>query len=256
MSPSTRSPRSVEPSNGGRGTLPPLPRGGGGGGGGGGRGDGGEPDYAWKLRRYRLGLLFAAISITLLFITLSVFFILLRNGANQDAISGHDIPRWIPIPIPVGLLAINTVILLVSSITLERARRMVRMESILVPVSLIPGVEPIPQRSLRWAHATTLLGLGFLAGQWRAWQWLRAKDVFAHSGPSGSFPFFMTGTHAVHLLGGILVLVYASLAPGPRRSIDRRRIVIDVTAFYWHFMTVLWLYVFGLLWWFGSSTAT
>jgi cytochrome c oxidase subunit 3 len=100
------------------------------------------------------------------------------------------------------------------------------------------------------------MGLGFLGGQWRAWQWYRVRDLFTHGGPANSFLLFMTGTHAVHLLGGILVLLYASFAPGPRHSLDRRRIVIDVTAFYWHFMSALWLYVFGLLWWFGSSTVT
>ena len=57
-----------------------------------------------------------------------------------------------------------------------------------------------------------------------------------------------------HLAGGILVLLYACLAPGPRHSVDRRRITVDVTAFYWHFMTLLWIYVFGVLWWFGSAT--
>jgi cytochrome c oxidase subunit 3 len=255
MSQVTRSSGSVEPSNGGRGTLPPLPHGGGGGGGGG-RGDDREPDYSWKLRRYRLGLLFGAISISFLFITLTVGFVVLKNGSRYDAISGHTLPAWPPIPIPVRLLLLNTVILLVSSLTLERARRLARMESIVVPATLIPGIARVSQSAVRWVHFTTLLGLGFLFGQWRAWQWLRARDVFAHNGPASSFPFLMTGTHAVHLLGGILVLLYASFAPGPRHSLDRRRIVVDVTAFYWHFMSALWLYVFGLLWWFGSSTVT
>jgi cytochrome c oxidase subunit III len=254
MSQLTRSSRSVAPSNGGRGTLPPLPRGGGGGGGGG-RGDDREPDYSWKLRRYRLGVLFAAISISLLFVTLTVGFIVIKNGTRYDAASGRFLPSWLPIPIPVTLLLLNTAVLLISSLTLERARRLARLESILVPATHIPGIAPVGENALRWVHATTLLGLGFLAGQWRAWQWLRARDLFAHSGPASSFPFLMTGTHAVHLLGGILVLLYASFAPGPRHSLDRRRIVIDVTAFYWHFMSILWLYVFGLLWWFGSSTA-
>jgi len=255
MSQVTRSSRSTSPSNGGRGTVPPLPRGGGGGGGGG-RGDDRQPDFGWKLRRYRLGLLFGIISISVIFITLTSAFIVIRNGARYDTISGTYLPQWKPIPVPLRLLLFNTAVLLLSSLTLERARRLARMEAILVPVTHIPGIAAIAESSMRWVHATALLGLGFLLGQWRAWQWLRARDVFASSGPAGSFPFLMTGTHAVHLLGGILVLLYASFAPGPRHSLDRRRIAVDVTAFYWHFMSALWLYVFGLLWWFGSPITT
>ncbi|MGE5114471.1 MAG: cytochrome c oxidase subunit 3 [Acidobacteriaceae bacterium] len=247
----TSNPRSVSPSNGGRGVPPPLPHGGGGGGGGG-RGDDRQPDYGWKLRRYRLGLAFALVSISLLFVTLTVCFLLLKNGNHYDASSGHFVSSWLPIPIPLRLLLFNTVILLVSSLTLERARRLARLESILVPATQIPGITPIAQNAIRWVQATAILGLGFLLGQLRAWQWFRARDIFSASGPASSFAYFLTGTHAVHLLGGIAVLGYACLAPGPRHSLDRRRIAIDVTTFYWHFMSLLWIYVLGLLWYFGN----
>ncbi len=180
---------------------------------------------------------------------------LLRNGNHYDAASGRFVSTWRPIPIPLTLLLANTGILLVSSLTLERARRLARMEAILVPATDFPGIVPITQSALRWVQATALLGLVFLLGQWRAWQWLRAKDIFATSGPASAFVFFMTGTHAVHLLGGIVVLLYACFAPGPRHSLERRRIAVDVTAFYWHFMAALWVYVLGVLWWFGSPSA-
>lgn len=252
MSALTRNPRSTQPSQGGRGTLPPLPHDGGGGGGG--RGDDHHPDYAWKLRRYRLGLFFFLVSVAILFVTLTSGFLLLKSGNRYDPISGQYLTDWVPIPIPLRLLLVNTIVLLLSSVTLERARRLARMESILVPVSTIPGIAPITQNAVRWVEVTVLLGVGFLLGQWRAWQWLRARDIFASSGPASSFAFLMTGTHAFHLAGGILVLLYACLAPGPRHSVERRRITVDVTAFYWHFMTLLWIYVFGVLWWFGSAT--
>jgi heme/copper-type cytochrome/quinol oxidase subunit 3 len=32
------------------------------------------------------------------------------------------------------------------------------------------------------------------------------------------------------------------------RPVEARRIVVDVTAWYWHFMAVLWIYIFALLW--------
>jgi cytochrome c oxidase subunit 3 len=199
--------------------------------------------------------LIAIVSIALLFVTLTACFVLLRNGSRYDPISGQFAQPWLPIPIPLRLLLVNTLILLLSSLTLEHARRLARVEAILVPATRIPGIIPVAENALRWVYATALLGLGFLFGQWRAWQWLRSHDIFASSGPATSFAFFMTGTHAVHLFGGILVLLYACFAPGPRRSLDRRRIAVDVTALYWHFMSVLWLYVLGLLWYFGAPKA-
>jgi len=57
----------------------------------------------------------------------------------------------------------------------------------------------------------------------------------------------LTGTHAVHLMGGILALFVASIAALFGRALARRSIVIDVTAWYWHFMAGLWVYILCLL---------
>jgi cytochrome c oxidase subunit III len=249
----TRNSRRTAPSNGGRGVLPPLSHGGGGGGGGG-RGDDHQPDYAWKLRRYRLGLAFGIASITLLFITLTACFLLLRSSHQYEGPGAHFVPSWLPIPIPSALLLVNTGILLFSSLTLERARHLARMESILVPATRIPGVVPVAQSAVRWVYATTFLGFAFLLGQWRAWEWLQARDIVRTSGPASSLVYFITGAHALHLLGGILVLLYACFGRGPRHSLERRRIAVDVTTFYWHFMFVLWIYILALLWYFGAPT--
>ena len=52
---------------------------------------------------------------------------------------------------------------------------------------------------------------------------------------------------AVHLAAGLAVLLYACIAAGPRLSLERRCITLDVTAWYWHFMAVMWLYVLLVL---------
>ena len=68
-----------------------------------------------------------------------------------------------------------------------------------------------------------------------------------NSGPASTFFFLLTGTHAVHLMAGLAVLLYACLAAGPRLSLERRCITLDVTAWYWHFMAVMWVYVLLVL---------
>jgi heme/copper-type cytochrome/quinol oxidase subunit 3 len=52
----------------------------------------------------------------------------------------------------------------------------------------------------------------------------------------------------VHLMGGVLVLLYAATVSLLRRPVEGRRIVVDVTAWYWHFMFLLWIGIFALLW--------
>src|SRR5882672_1747650 len=74
-----------------------------------------------------------------------------------------------------------------------------------------------------------------------------ASGFYVSSTPSSSFVYLLTGTHAVHLMGGILALFVASIAGLFGRALARRSIVIDVTAWYWHFMAGLWVYILCLL---------
>jgi heme/copper-type cytochrome/quinol oxidase subunit 3 len=53
--------------------------------------------------------------------------------------------------------------------------------------------------------------------------------------------------HALHLAGGMLALLAGSATAWLDTPVESRRIVIDVTAWYWHFMSGLWLYILGLL---------
>jgi cytochrome c oxidase subunit 3 len=49
--------------------------------------------------------------------------------------------------------------------------------------------------------------------------------------------------HGLHLAGGILALVWANVAALLHRPIESRRIIVDITSWYWHCMTVLWIYI-------------
>jgi len=94
---------------------------------------------------------------------------------------------------------------------------------------------------------TVVLGLAFLVGQVLAWRQMEARGFFLSGNPSSSFFYLLTGMHALHLLGGVVALLYASVTFWMKRPPENRHIVIDVTAWYWHFMALLWLYIFALL---------
>ncbi len=238
----SRTPSKPVPGGGNRGTYPPEASGGGGGGGGRGDGDG-LHDFRQQLQRYRLGLLFTIASIVMLFVSFTTLFVARRGAGKYDPLTGDFQSDWISVPLPMKSLLINTAMLIVSCLLIEVARRAARWEAVLLPIGHIPGVRPIRQTSLLWVWATAVAGIGFLFGQYRVWQQLNIHGAFVNSGPASTFFFLLTGTHALHLAAGIAVLLYACLAAGPRLSLERRCITLDVTAWYWHFMALMWAYV-------------
>jgi len=192
-------------------------------------------------------LMFTIASIVMLFISFTTLFVARRGAGKFDPLTGVFQSDWTPVSLPMKILLINTAVLIVSSIMVELARRAARSESILVPMTNIAGVRPIRQTSLLWVWATALTGVGFLFGQYRAWHQLHISGAFLNSGPASTFFFLLTGTHALHLVAGMVVLLYACIAAGPRLSLERRCITLDVTAWYWHFMAVMWAYVLLVL---------
>jgi cytochrome c oxidase subunit III len=127
------------------------------------------------------------------------------------------------------------------------ARRQLARQVALAPVNTIPGVSLGNERRMPWLGITIVLGLSFLTGQWLAWHDLASRGFFVNTGPSVSFVYLMTGGHAVHLMGGIIALLAAGLSVLLRRPLESRRIIVDVTAWYWHFMALLWIYILALL---------
>jgi cytochrome c oxidase subunit 3 len=229
---------------GGGGPNPPIT----GGGGGDSRGGNGFPDYGQRLRRARLGLLVALAPIVMLFVSFTSAYVVRQGLPTLDERTGQYVRDWLTVNLPVALLLVNTALILISSLTMEFARRQITRQAALAPVESIPGVTIGRERTFPWLSVTVLLGLGFLAGQWMAWQELEARGFYLATNASSSFVYLLTAAHAVHLAGGLLVLLYAQLVSWLNRPVEGRRIVVDVAAWYWHFMALLWVYIFALLW--------
>jgi cytochrome c oxidase subunit 3 len=230
---------------GGRGPTPGWPGNGGGGGGRG--GDDHMPSYGERLRRYRLGLMLALSSVTMLFVSFTTAYVVRKAGAVWDPTSNDYVSNWVPLTLPVRLLVVDTFILLLSSFVLEFARRRAAEDVALAPIVGMPGIRVSASHALPWIWTTVALGVGFLGGQGYAWHQLRLTNTTFATSTSSSFFYMLTGVHAVHLVGGILALVYAGMTTWLHRPPETRRIVIDVTAWYWHFMGLLWIYIFALL---------
>jgi cytochrome c oxidase subunit 3 len=207
----------------------------------------GVPNYGARLRRARLGLICGIATVCMVFISLTSARIVRRGLPTFDGASNTYVRDWGRVDLPWLLLAINTAVLLVSSVTMEFARRKAAREAALAPVKSIPGVSLGNEKSFPWLGITVLLGIGFLAGQWLAWGELHARGFFVDTNPNSSFVFLLTIAHAVHLCGGMMALLWAASTSLLHKTVEARRIVVDITAWYWHFMAVLWIYVFALL---------
>jgi cytochrome c oxidase subunit 3 len=221
------------------GTLPPVR-------------DGGDdsrpdsPDYGTRLRRARLGLLVALTPVLMLFVSFTSAYVVRQGLPTLDPRTNNLVRDWIPVTLP-RLLVLNTFVLLVSSVSMELARRQVKGEVALASASSVSGISLGDGMRIPWLPMTLVLGLAFLFGQWTAWKQLAANGFYVATTPSSSFVYLLTGAHAVHLLVGILALFVAGIASLLHRSLKRRSIVVDVTAWYWHFMALLWIYIFCLM---------
>src|ERR1700676_5043841 len=143
---------------GGGGDVPPPPEGGG----GDGRfPDSNLPDYGGRLRRARLGLICAIATVSMVFVSLTSAYVVRRGLPTFDDSSRTYFRDWGSVQLPWLLLAINTVLLLVSSLTMEGARRDITRRAALAPVRSIPGVSLGEERNFPWLGVTVVLGLGF-----------------------------------------------------------------------------------------------
>jgi cytochrome c oxidase subunit 3 len=196
-------------------------------------GDGWGGDESWgssnsqnfqtPSQAYHLGMLLGLASILMLFVALSSAYVM-RQGEPQG---------WQPIAMPPLLLP-NTLALLLSSFTLELARRSLKRQSV--------------GSFRRWLTLSTLLGLTFLAGQLTIWRALAAQGIYLGSNPHSSFFYVLTGVHGAHLMGGIIALgTLMFRAWQSDRKIGTAGTALEVTALYWHFMDGLWLYLLLLL---------
>src|SRR5213594_1995917 len=210
------------------------------------RGEDGRPDYGTRLRRARLGLLVALTPILMLFVSFTSAYVVRQGLPTLDPRTNNLIRDWIPVALP-RLLLLNTFVLLVSSVSMELARRQIKARAVMETASTATGPSIGGQIRMPWLAMTFVLGLAFLFGQWTAWKQLAANGFYVSTTPSSSFVYLLTGAHAAHLLGGVVALLIASIAALLHRSLKTRSIVVDVTAWYWHFMALLWIYIFGLM---------
>ncbi|MEY2438014.1 MAG: cytochrome c oxidase subunit [Acidimicrobiaceae bacterium] len=139
---------------------------------------------------------------------------------------------WPPVGVELatGRTALATGVLIASSLTMHGAVR--------------AGEREDRAKAIRWLALTALLGLVFLGNQ--ALEYRQAPfSISSHA--YGSIFYLMTGFHGLHVLGGLLFMGAVAATIGGRTSKAPAGPTVEVCAFYWHFVDVVWVAMFSTI---------
>jgi len=196
------------------------------------------------LGRCRQGLFFALAGDGLFFLALASLWMFRQSSGHIDAYN-HYVRTWHPLLLP-PILWLTTLIILLSSVTMELARRHMFRETDVMEEWLGLG-RPAVRRTIPWLVATAIMGLVFLIGQWNAWMQITHAKSFNDSAASHQLFGLIALLHASHVVLGLAVLAFSLVYIFKMTRIESRQILVDCAAWYWHTMGFFWLCLFGML---------
>lgn len=160
-----------------------------------------------------------------------MIFASLSSGFIVYTASGID--KGLKIILPNAFIT-STVIIVLSSITMHLAYRAAKAVNY--------------QRQKLFLILTIVLGIGFFFSQFHAWDVLIERGVyFVNYNASQSFIYVFTGFHLVHILGGIAMLLGVLLYKFGKLSNSRNLLRMEMAALFWHFLDILWIYIYVFL---------
>jgi cytochrome c oxidase subunit 3 len=143
-----------------------------------------------------------------------------------------ELSDWRPLPEP-GLLWINTVVILLSSAALQYTSHAVQRGKVSqMNAGLLAG---------------GLLTMGFLVGQYMAWQELRDAGYYAATNPANAFFFLLTAVHGLHLIGGLVVWTRVTLRVWNGAEPHQVKLSVELCTTYWHLLALVWLVILWIL---------
>ena len=134
---------------------------------------------------------------------------------------------------PFSLILVATIVLVLSSVTLQMAIWAIRKDD--------------RRGFLRNMAATFILGILFLLMQAYDYSLLFGDGLTMGSGPFGTTYFTLTGFHGAHVFGGVImlgVILYRGLTG---QFSSRHHDAVEAASLYWHFVDVVWIILFSIL---------
>ncbi len=167
--------------------------------------------------------------------------VMLFAGFTSAYIVKHaDTNVWRSVELP-SLFWVSTTLILLSSVTMIFAVRAFQRHRV---------------KNYRvFLFLTFLLGFGFLLSQWMAWQeMLVLQELKIGKETAADFLYVISGAHFVHVAGGVIALGALFLMAFVRYRKPEDALMlnlnpdkipgVELVATYWHFVDLLWLYLF------------
>jgi cytochrome c oxidase subunit 3 len=160
-------------------------------------------------------------SIVMMFAGMTSAYIVKKNQGN-----------WLAIELPV-VFWYSTAVILASSLTMYLANTALQAGKTSFYKTLIT--------------ITAILGVVFISMQWEGFKDLETRGIALigpQSNSASSFLFVITGLHMLHVLGGVIALIVTFFRSFWVQEGQTNLVPTQIVATYWHFVDVLWIYLF------------
>jgi cytochrome c oxidase subunit III len=167
------------------------------------------------------------VSIVMLFAGLTSAYVVRAGSGN-----------WLVFRLP-DVSILSTAVIVTSSLTMLIAQRAIKKDN---------------YRLTSWALFLTLvLGVVFFFTQVEGWKQLTAQGIYfvgKYSNASGSFLYIIALLHLAHMSGGVIALGVSFTKSLFKKYSSADDLGIQLTAIYWHFLDLLWVYLFLFLYYY------
>ena len=161
-----------------------------------------------------------------------VSIIMLFAGLTSGYIVRQAEGNWVHFELP-AIFYLSTAIIILSSASIQWA---------------VWSAKKDQQGNLIIGLIITLgLGLAFSFTQFLGWTKLVEEKIYFVGNPSGSFLYVLTGLHLAHLAAGILYLLVIITKALRNKYNAKNNLPVILCGNYWHFLDILWMYLFIFL---------
>jgi len=176
-----------------------------------------------RIHPHKFTLWVAIGSIVMMFAGLTSAFIVKSNQAS-----------WQTIAMP-KIFWYSTAVILVSSLAMQIALRSFKQRDM--------------HRYRSLMAVTLTLGIAFVVMQWFGFQQLWRTGIQFKGSGAGQFLYVIAGLHGLHVLGGVVALLMMVARSLFGKIKLYGSVPVEVMATYWHFVDVLWIYLFIFFMW-------
>jgi cytochrome c oxidase subunit 3 len=164
-----------------------------------------------------------------------VSIVMLFAGLTSAYVVRADNGNWLVFELP-GIAILSTAVIITSSLTMLGAQLAIRKNNL--------------RMTSIYLFLTLVLGLAFFFTQIEGWKQLTAQQIFfvgKYSNASGSFLYLIALVHLAHMSGGVISLIVTFTKSLLKKYSAEDTLGIELTAIYWHFLDLLWVYLFLFL---------